>query len=300
MSSGSGTKEKMGTVLLVDDEPDVREIIAMGISARGIDVLEAGNGQEALEVLREHRVDAIVSDLMMPRVSGLTLLNQLRESGATQPFIVVTGYSSQESTLQALRLGAFDYIEKPFETADLVAILTEAVRVGAALNKAMDSRRSKMDPTAEIQRLKALRFTEAQPAIDLTSRKSVHELLVSEAMPQLLFCEAAIRGLADPENRAFELGYLFRVMQALATAASLAGADELCQVAGTAALYYTTLRVRPRAVTPTSIDLATRANGTLQTLLANIGHQSASNSAEVIRDLANATAELETGIRNAG
>lgn len=293
-------KNTRGTVLLVDDEPDVREIIAMGIADPSIDVLEAGNGQEALDILKVHRVDAIISDLMMPRVSGLRLLTQLREQGATQPFIVITGYSSQETTLQALRLGAFDYIEKPFDSDDLHRILGEAIRVGKALNQSLARPSPSEQGTAEIHRLRTLRYSESSPSGNDGANSNVQELLIAEATPQLLFCEAAIRGLADPETRVIELGYLFRVMQALATAAASADADALRQVAGAAALFYSTLRVRPRAVDETTVDLASRINAILLSLLAGQGQAPQKATSDLIRELSRATAELESGLSRAG
>src|SRR6187455_2336086 len=93
-----------GTLLVVDDEAEIREIVEMHVAPLGIRVIEAGDGQQALEAVRQHHVDVIVSDLMMPRMTGLGLLSALRDSGFMKPFIFLTAYPSQDSTLQALRL----------------------------------------------------------------------------------------------------------------------------------------------------------------------------------------------------
>src|SRR4051812_21780003 len=89
-----------GTVLIVDDEPEIRSIIAINAQKLGFQVVEAGDGAEAMQQLKKNAVDVIVSDLMMPKVTGLSLLSQLREEGYLQPFIIVTAYPSQDSTLQ--------------------------------------------------------------------------------------------------------------------------------------------------------------------------------------------------------
>jgi CheY-like chemotaxis protein len=83
-----------GVLLVVDDEAEIREIIAMNAAPLGLDVLEAGDGHQAIEILKEHHVDVVISDLMMPRVSGLTLLTMLREERWAKPFIFVTAYPS--------------------------------------------------------------------------------------------------------------------------------------------------------------------------------------------------------------
>lgn len=94
-------------------------------------------------------------------------------------------------------------------------------------------------------------------------------------MPQLLFCDAAIKGLDSPEERSFELGYLFRVMQAIATVEKSISAPSFVMFSTEAERFYTALRVRPRAVNDESVELAMRVNEMLKDLVNTVSDYSA-------------------------
>ncbi len=294
-----------GTVLIVDDESEIREIIAMNVAPLGFHVLEAADGGQAMEVVQKHAVDVILSDLMMPRVSGLSLLNRLREGGFMQPFIFLTAYPSQDSTLHALRLGAFDYLEKPFDAEELKTLLREAMRVGLEMKKlGVDKNAAVPQPvvtqaTSEIQRLRTLRYSEDEVSTKRGDGQSkIHEMFIAEATPQLLFCEAAIKGLNNHDDRAFELGYLFRVMQAIGNAAEAISASGIADLARAAEKFYTSLRVRPRAVNDGIIELAKQTNGALQEAVTGLGRavrDAEAHSAEMVTALDKATMDLEAG-----
>jgi DNA-binding response OmpR family regulator len=290
-----------GTVLIVDDEPEIREIIALGTVALGYDVLEASDGGQAIEVVRGNAVDVIVSDLMMPKVTGITLLQNLRDAGYMQPFIIVTAYPSQDSTLHALRLGAFDYLEKPFERSELQALLTEAMRVSRGVDAAVKPQKE-AGIAAEIMKLRSLRFTSDANTDEeaLEAREKMVRLFVAEATPQLIFCSAAIQALAREEERAHELGYLFRVMQALQSAATTLAATEFARLAGAAELFYTSLRIRPRVVTSEHIELATRANAAIQDAVTRVDQLPKGAHEDLVAELRQAAELLDNGLSQAG
>ncbi len=298
-------QKKGGTLLVVDDEAEIREIIELYASTLGFKALEAPDGDAALEILRTQHVDVIVSDLMMPRMTGLGLLDALRSEGFMQPFIFITAYPSQDSTIQALRLGAFDYLEKPFDSEELGTLLTEAMRVshgmqelGAAVrmpraNPADDDQRAVL----EITKLKTLRFDRAPAGGESTKREKLLDLFVNEATPQLLFCEASIKGLQNLDERNFELGYLFRVMQGIGAAAEAVGESQVKTLANAAEGLYTALRVKPRAVSPEYVELAVRVNTALRDLVGRCGDAAAAGDApnvgEFVVELAIAAREVE-------
>lgn len=307
----SAANDGKPVLLVVDDEPEIREIIAFCAQDAGFQVLEAGDGALALEVVRAHHVDIVCSDLMMPRVSGITLLSHMRDEGRSQPFILLTAYPSQDSTIQALRLGAFDYIEKPFETEDLKKLLKEALRVSrevASIDAQLPqgSPEKNFDPLDKdnftealhvINRLKALRYSNAATAEDAQeARTKVVELFVSEAVPQLVFCDGAIKNLESESNRAFELGYLFRVMQTIATAANAINEVEVALFARAAEHFYTALRVKPRSVSHTYISLATEANEVLRQAISAIGSTTLPDRFIEIRDSLQKEANSLTGV----
>ena len=103
----------MPTVLIVDDEKNIRAAIARGLRLEGYRAEEAGNGLEALKLLDEGGIDLVLLDVQMPEMDGLTLLAAMRERRMSIPTIVLTAHGSIERAVQAVKLGAYDFIEKP-------------------------------------------------------------------------------------------------------------------------------------------------------------------------------------------
>ena len=103
----------MPTVLIVDDEKNIRATVARGLRLEGYRTEEAGNGVEALTALDGGGIDLVLLDVQMPEMDGLALLSAMRERGIAVPAIVLTAHGSIERAVQAVRLGAYDFIEKP-------------------------------------------------------------------------------------------------------------------------------------------------------------------------------------------
>lgn len=114
------------TVLVVEDEQLVRKALVNLLESAGFTVLAAEGLDEALSVFSEHRVDVVVSDLIMPGGDGLELLEHLELRDATVPVVIVTGHQSVESASRAVRQGAFDYLVKPVESEPLVRVVSRA------------------------------------------------------------------------------------------------------------------------------------------------------------------------------
>lgn len=114
------------TLLVVDDDPDVREMLRMLFSHR-FDVITVKSGKQALEILASYPVDVVLLDLLMPELDGLAVLERLRASGCKARVIVVSGLERAEAVVTALRLGAVDYVTKPFDP-DHLLFTVEAAR----------------------------------------------------------------------------------------------------------------------------------------------------------------------------
>ncbi|MCX6109722.1 MAG: response regulator [Proteobacteria bacterium] len=298
-----------GTLLIVDDEPEIREIVGMHLTALGVTLIEASDGHHALDILRTQPVDVVVSDLMMPRMTGLALLSSMRSEGLMQPFIFLTAYPSQDTTVQALRLGAFDYLEKPFEGDELRGFVKEAMRVAKEMKRlnegaaqATDTGGGHESAAQQIRKLRTLRYEEAhgksnEPlATGNLAQRKIEELFISEATAQLLFCGGSIKNLSNPEERAIELGYLFRVMQGIADAAVPIGATRLVDLMRAAEHFFTALRVRPHMVSRELIELATNSNQSLQAAVTTLGKDDGSVDVDAtIEAFAQATAKVESG-----
>jgi two-component system response regulator ResD len=127
--TGSGNGRR--TVLVVDDEPTIAEVVARYLERAGYATETAPDGLEALRLTDERRPDLIVLDLMLPGLGGLEVLRRLRESDPHTPVILLTAKGEQNDKLVGLRSGADDYVVKPFSPGELVA------RVDAVLRRVM-------------------------------------------------------------------------------------------------------------------------------------------------------------------
>ena len=106
-------------VLVVDDEDMGREGLEMALGGQGYRIVTARDGVEALEHLRAEAVDLVLTDLKMPRMGGMELLAAIRDEIGPIPVLVITAYASVETAVEAMRLGAVDYVSKPFTLADV-------------------------------------------------------------------------------------------------------------------------------------------------------------------------------------
>lgn len=116
------------TLLVVDDETDVVDLVRYKLNGAGFDVLTADNGLSALQMAREHRPDLIVLDLMLPEMTGEEVCRQLKKESdtATIPILMLTAKGQAEDRIAGLEIGADDYISKPFSPRELV-LRVEAV-----------------------------------------------------------------------------------------------------------------------------------------------------------------------------
>jgi putative nucleotidyltransferase with HDIG domain len=107
-------------ILIADDEEAIREVVSTLLEAQGYQCSSVGNGRQALEVLGEHPIDLVLSDMVMPEMDGLQLLSWLHTHERDIPVIMVTAMHDVSTALEAMRRGAYDYILKPFERDQLL------------------------------------------------------------------------------------------------------------------------------------------------------------------------------------
>ena len=117
----------MRKILTVDDSTSMRQMVRATLQSAGYDVVEAADGQDALEFARDHAVDLVISDVNMPRMDGITLVGELRSLPAYRltPLLLLTTESSQEKKLEGKRAGATGWIVKPFNPAQLLSTLNK-------------------------------------------------------------------------------------------------------------------------------------------------------------------------------
>lgn len=129
-------------VLIVDDEPNLLRSLEGFLKTEGIGCLTAPEGRAAQTILQEKTVDAVVLDLRMPGMDGMTLLGWIKESGPDVPVIMASAHGDVGDAVQAMKLGAYDYLVKPFDPDELVLRLRKAVRERTLSNGAEAERRS--------------------------------------------------------------------------------------------------------------------------------------------------------------
>jgi two-component system response regulator RegA len=118
-----GRSQRSPSLLLVDDDEVFRERMAKALRARGYEVVTAGTSGDAIRLSGERRFDHAVVDLRMPGVGGLDLLTELRNRDGAIRVVVLTGYGSVASAVEAMRRGAYSYLPKPADADDLVRAL---------------------------------------------------------------------------------------------------------------------------------------------------------------------------------
>jgi two-component system response regulator HydG len=120
-------KAEAATVLVVDDEPANVSSLEKIFQRESMRVLTASNARTALELARSHRVEVALTDLMMPGVSGLELLRALKEISPDTEVVLMTAYGTVETAVQAMREGAYDFIEKPLKRMSIACTAVSTV-----------------------------------------------------------------------------------------------------------------------------------------------------------------------------
>jgi len=115
-------------VLVIDDEPPIRKLLRLGLSAQGYEIVETGSGKGALELFSQHIPDIVILDLGLPDMQGHELLRTLRVRNDSVPIVVLSSRNDEVGKVQALDSGADDYVTKPFGMDELLARMRAALR----------------------------------------------------------------------------------------------------------------------------------------------------------------------------
>jgi len=117
-------------ILVVDDEPNIVELLNVSLKFQGFEVVSANSGQEAITLAREVRPDAFILDVMMPGMDGFELLSKLRDEGLDGPVLYLTAKDAVEDRIHGLTIGADDYVTKPFSLEEVITRLRVILRRG--------------------------------------------------------------------------------------------------------------------------------------------------------------------------
>ena len=140
-------------VLVVDDDPDIRTIVGLNLTLAGMDIGEAANGQEALELLGSGEWDACILDLAMPQTDGMTALRELRKADRLDDLVVVvlSATSTPARAIEGMEIGAHAHLTKPFSPAAVAGIVQELIDLPREERNAR--RKSMLERANEMERL---------------------------------------------------------------------------------------------------------------------------------------------------
>ena len=133
----------MASVLVVDDEPGIREFLQIMLDREGYDVSCAANGKEAINLFKKKRYDVVVADIRMPKVNGFEVLTRIKEISPETNVIMITAYASFETAVESMKEGAYDYITKPFNVDEVKMTVKNALQKKGAVEEAVDRKREK-------------------------------------------------------------------------------------------------------------------------------------------------------------
>ena len=197
-------------ILVVDDVPDNRDILTRRLARRGFEVVEAGNGTQALEILAREDIDLVLLDIMMPDIEGTEIVRQIRRtrSQTDLPIIMVSAKTLSEDVAESLELGANDYVIKPVDfTVALARIRAQLDRKHAADEVARKARveRAELKRTSELLEVESTNHKKSQ---DRLQYLAFHDDLTG-LMNRPAFRDALEKALDSPTERARNLAALF-------------------------------------------------------------------------------------------
>ena len=165
------------TILVIDDEKEIRDLISIYLKNEGYNVIQASNGEEGLEILRDNQVHLIVLDIMMPKIDGLEMCIKVREI-AEMPIIMLSAKTQDMDKIKGLTTGADDYMTKPFNPLELVARIKSQLRRYIRMSGGMVQNENEIEIGEMLINVSTHEVTIGGQEIKLTPREfSILELL---------------------------------------------------------------------------------------------------------------------------
>ena len=157
-------------ILVVDDEEIVRRVIRLHMEREGWVGIEAGDGVEALEILKKEPIDLVLCDIKMPRMDGITFLKRLKGKGLPVPVIMLSGFVDMETAIEVMRQGAFDYLTKPIQRN----VLIFSVKRGLEYKELVEDRRKLKEENKKFQENMEQKVAEQTALIEQLFEVSIH------------------------------------------------------------------------------------------------------------------------------
>ncbi|WP_316347806.1 sigma-54 dependent transcriptional regulator [Desulfuromonas acetoxidans] len=185
----------MAHILIVDDEKNYRIVLGQLLEGAGHHVTRADNPYAALDILSGEQIDLIISDLKMPRMSGIDFLRHVNDEIGPVPFIMLTAYATVQTALQAMKIGAFDYLLKPFDNEEMLLTVDKALDYSKLQNenwllrRELEQNRDRTlvgnSPAMESLRNQIAQVAPAKTSILITGESGTGKELVAQALHRL-------------------------------------------------------------------------------------------------------------------
>ncbi len=162
----------MDKILIIDDDKDLQSLLSDTLRGEGYEAIVAGNGREALKEIKNYSPDLILLDIKLPGMNGMKVLEEIKKTDKDLVVIMLTGYGDIKDAVQAMKLGAFDYITKPFKDREMLVNIKKALRTRHLNRKNEELKRSLSPREKEILKwLKAGKSSwDISVILDITER----------------------------------------------------------------------------------------------------------------------------------
>ena len=134
--------KRKGTVLIIDDEEEIRESIELLLTSEGFSTATADSGEEGLKKIEENLYDLVLLDLMLPGKSGMEVQREIKRIDPTLPIVIITAIGAVETAVAAIKEGSFDYVTKPWNNEKLIVIVTNAIKQRQLASENLQLRRA--------------------------------------------------------------------------------------------------------------------------------------------------------------
>ncbi|MDP2157666.1 MAG: sigma-54 dependent transcriptional regulator [Nitrospirota bacterium] len=196
--------ENKGRILIVEDEKSMREVLKILLEDEGYETISASDGQDGIRKIQEDIFDIVITDIKMPRADGFEVLKKVKEISPTSIVIMITAFGTTESTIEAMKLGAYDYIHKPFKIDEIRLIINKALEK-KRLSEEISVLREKVQTTYRIENIigKSPKMQELFRLIPKVAQSSSTVLITGESGCGKELVAAALHNLSSRKNNNF-------------------------------------------------------------------------------------------------
>ncbi len=196
--------ENKGRILIVEDEKSMREVLKILLEDEGYETISASDGQDGIRKIQEDIFDIVITDIKMPRADGFEVLKKVKEISPTSIVIMITAFGTTESTIEAMKLGAYDYIHKPFKIDEIRLIINKAFEK-KRLREEISVLREKVQTTYRIENIigKSPKMQELFRLIPKVAQSSSTVLITGESGCGKELVAAALHNLSSRKNNNF-------------------------------------------------------------------------------------------------